>query len=554
MKGKKQNQDQAPPKSILKKRDAPEEAVNLKGKAQAANGHKKSAKPTKEEPKAKHVEEPVEYDDDELIDEDEDVVEEDEEDDEGWENEENFEGDLEDDEIEGDEDDGEGDEEEEEEEGELDELDLIEDEEEQGEYNDIDDYENGRHGGHDDDEEGHVDDEPLDVEQHVLESNRELLSMKINEILRTLADFKNKKDPNRSKVDYVIELRKYYCRYFSYSSELMEYLMEMFNPHECYNFLEMMDTSRPTTIRINTLKTKRKELAQALAEKNVNLEPLDEISKVCLKVNSSKVPIGATTEYLAGHYMLQSAASLLPVMALAPQPGEKVLDMAAAPGGKTTHIAQILKNTGLIVANDFKKERTKALYFNCQRMGIQNVIITNYDGRKFPDCLKNFDRILLDAPCTGLGIISRDQSIKANRTVADIHKASHLQKELLRAAIDRCKVGGYVVYSTCSIAVEENEEVVDYAVRQRHVKIVDTGLNIETKVFSKFKDKHFNDRMKYCVRVFPHTHNLDGFFICKLKKLKEGDKKEEYLSAQNSTEKAKPAQSKKNKLKKVKVN
>ena len=553
MKGKNQNTNGAPLKSILKKREQPAPAANNKSRVKAANGNHKPAKLTKKQQEEQYDEEQDEYDDDELVDDDEEAQE-DEQDDEGWEDEENYEGDLEDEEA-GDDDEQDDEDEEEEDDQEEDELDAIEDEDEEAAYNNIDEYENGDAQDEDDEQGSEAQhDELLDVEQHVLESNRELLSMKINEILRTLADFKNKKDPNRSKVDYVIELRKYYCRYFSYSNELMEYLMEMFNPHECFNFLEMMDASRPVTIRINTLKTKRKELAQALAEKNVNLEPLDEISKVCLKVNGSKVPVGATTEYLAGHYMLQSAASLLPVMALAPQPGEKVLDMAAAPGGKTTHIAQILKNTGLIVANDFKKERTKALHFNCQRMGIQNVIITNYDGRKFPDCLKNFDRILLDAPCTGLGIISRDQSIKANRTVADIHKASHLQKELLRSAIDRCKVGGYVVYSTCSIAVEENEEVVDYAVKQRHVKIVDTGLNIETKVFNKFKDKHFNDRMKYCVRVFPHTHNLDGFFICKLKKLKEGDKKEEYKSATAKQEISAPAQGKQHKDKRVKAN
>ena len=119
-------------------------------------------------------------------------------------------------------------------------------------------------------------------------------------------------------------------------------------------------------------------------------------------------------------------------------------------------------------------------------MGLKNVIITNYDGRKFPSSLKNFDRVLLDAPCTGLGIISRDPSIKVNRTLKDVERASHLQKELLRAAIDRCKVGGYVVYSTCSFAVEENEEVVDYAVRRRYVKIIETGLQLENKVFTKF--------------------------------------------------------------------
>ena len=380
-----------------------------------------------------------------------------------------------------------------------------------------------------------IDEEPVEdmeeqekAEPELRETGAEMVAMRTAEILQILANFKEMREEGMTKVEYLSELRKLYCRGFHYSEELMEYLMRMFNPHECFNFLEAMDEKRPVTIRVNTLKTKRKELAQTLAEKNVSLEPLDEISKVCLKVNKSKVPIGATTEYLAGHYMLQSAASLLPVMALAPQPGDKVLDMAAAPGGKTTHIAQILKNTGLIVANDFKKERTRALNFNCQRMGIQNVIVTNYDGRKFPECLKNFDRILLDAPCTGLGIISRDQSIKASRTVKDIFRASHLQKELLRAAIDRCKVGGYVVYSTCSIAVEENEEVVDYILKQRHVKIVDTGLNIESRVYPKFGEKRFHDRIKYCVRVFPHSHNLDGFFICKLKKLKDGDKTQEY--------------------------
>lgn len=102
-------------------------------------------------------------------------------------------------------------------------------------------------------------------------------------------------------------------------------------------------------------------------------------------------------------------------------------------------------------------------------MGLKNVIVTNYDGRKFPESLSNFDRVLLDAPCTGLGIISRDPSIKVTRTLKDIERASHLQKELLRSAIDKCKVGGYIVYSTCSIAVEENEEVVDYILKKRYV-------------------------------------------------------------------------------------
>ena len=378
--------------------------------------------------------------------------------------------------------------------------------------------------------------EALPEGERMLDSDLAGVKARTAEILAILADFTRNPNPQMSKIHYFIELRKCYCSYFGYSEELMEYLLRLFGPRESYAFLQAMEEPRPTTIRVNTLKARRNDLAQALAERQVNLEPLDEIAKTCLKVNWSKVPIGATPEYLAGHYIIQSAASLLPVLALSPQPNDRVLDVAAAPGGKTTHIAQLMKNTGLIVANDASRARLKALFYNCQRLNVQNVTVTNYDGRRFPDCLKNFDRVLLDAPCTGLGIISRDQSIKARRTVLDVRRAAHLQRELLRAAIDRCRVGGYVVYSTCSVAFEENEAVVDYACRRRYVKIVDTGLRVEGRAITQFGDAHLPDRIKKCVRVLPHVHNLDGFFIAKLKKLRDGERKSaEEETAQESS-------------------
>lgn len=127
--------------------------------------------------------------------------------------------------------------------------------------------------------------------------------------------------------------------------------------------------------------------------------------------------------------MLQSASSLLPVIALDPQVGEKILDMASAPGGKTTYIAQMMKNTGCVFANDLKKERLRALQFNLYRLGITNTAVICRDGKKMPAIFPGtFDRVLLDAPCTGLGIISKDHSIKANRLLLDIYKNSHLQK------------------------------------------------------------------------------------------------------------------------------
>lgn len=387
----------------------------------------------------------------------------------------------------------------------------------------------------------------LEIEKNILTADLSLVDMKINEILHILAKF-HSVNPQKTKSEYKSNLAKLFCRFFGYNPELMEYLMKLFNPHECHSFLESMDSPRPMTIRLNTLKTRKQELVKALTSRGVNLEDLDESFKVGLKINASKVPIGATPEYLAGHYMLQSASSWLPVMALGPRPGDYVLDMTAAPGGKTTHIGQLMANQGVIVANDVKKERTKALFYNVQRMGITNCIVTNYDGRKMPKSMKNFDRVLLDAPCTGLGVISRDPSIKTNRTMRDIYRAGHLQRELLRAAIDHCKVGGVIVYSTCSVAVEENEAVVDYAVKNRFVRIEDTGINIDSKIYTKFGENRFHDRIKYCLRVFPHMHNLDGFFVCKLKKLRDGAKGKEGEEQQRKVEELRVKNKKNSKL------
>jgi hypothetical protein len=141
--------------------------------------------------------------------------------------------------------------------------------------------------------------------------------------------------------------------------------------------------------------------------------------------------------------------------------------------------------------------------------------------------MKGFDKVLLDAPCTGLGVISRDPSIKSNRTILDVKKAAHLQRELLRAAVDVCKVGGTIVYSTCSIAAEENEGVIDYIIRKRFVKVVETGLPIEKEGITKYEDNRYDPRVKLTRRVYPHMHNMDGFFIAKLIKLQNGPKEPE---------------------------
>ncbi|CAG8525768.1 6530_t:CDS:10 [Diversispora eburnea] len=283
------------------------------------------------------------------------------------------------------------------------------------------------------------------------------------------------------------------------------------------------EISRPVTIRANTLRTSRRDLAQALVNRGVNLEPIGKWTKVGLTVFDSSVPIGATPEYLAGHYILQAASSFLPVMALAPQENEKILDMASAPGGKTTYIAALMKNTGIIFANDSNKERTKGLVSNIYRLGIKNTIVCNYDGRQFPTVIGGFDRVLLDAPCSGTGVISKDPSIKINKLEKDFKLMPHLQKQLILSAIDsvdaKSSTGGYIVYSTCSVTIEENEEVVNYALLKRpNVKLVETDLDFGQDGFTKYRGKVFHPSLKLTKRYYPHVHNMDGFFVSKFKK------------------------------------
>ena len=142
---------------------------------------------------------------------------------------------------------------------------------------------------------------------------------------------------------------------------------------------------------------------------------------------------------------------MLPVMALAPQENEKILDMASAPGGKTTHIAALMRNTGLLYANDANRDRSKAVVGNLHRLGVTNTVVCSYDGRKLDKIMKGFDRVLLDAPCSGTGVIAKDQSVKTKKDVTDIKLCSHVQKELILSAIDcldaKSKTGGYLVHT-----------------------------------------------------------------------------------------------------------
>jgi NOL1/NOP2/sun family putative RNA methylase len=264
------------------------------------------------------------------------------------------------------------------------------------------------------------------------------------------------------------------------------------------------------SIRINTLKTTTTTLKKKLQEKGWTLNSIPWCPDgYYIKHKTSRRDIGNTEEHKQGLFFVQKSTSMIPPIVLEPEEHETILDMSAAPGGKTTHIAALMNNTGIIIANEPDRYRLNGLLHNVQRCSVANTIIINYSGEKIQPSFV-FDKILLDAPCSGSGLIKgltqRTQTTLKEWNPNTIKRLAKLQRKLILHAFTLLKKGGTLVYSTCSLEPEEDEEIIDTLKERESLRIEKIGLPI--------RSSH-----KQHIKIWPQYYNTEGFFISKIKKL-----------------------------------
>lgn len=281
-------------------------------------------------------------------------------------------------------------------------------------------------------------------------------------------------------------------------------------------FLECMTREEPRRyIRTNYIKISSDNLRERLSSKGFILETTD-LAEVFL-IKNNPYPIGATTEYLLGYYYIQDLSSCFTVDALDLSNNLLVLDMASSPGGKTTFIAQRMNNTGCILAVEPNLHRLKRLSYNIERCGVANTSIWNIDGKNILDYGLKFDRVLLDAPCSCDGIIQKEKSRKTTYSKESITHCSLKQNKLLEAAVEVTKPGGLVVYSTCSLAPEENEFIVNSVLSKYDIRLEDISFGVDG--LTQFETINLDSSLNLTKRFYPHMHNTSGFFIAKLRRI-----------------------------------
>lgn len=281
-------------------------------------------------------------------------------------------------------------------------------------------------------------------------------------------------------------------------------------------FLDALHRREPQTLRVNRLRTTVAAVRAALESEGFEVAEV-EGQPWFLRVLAGPRNVADTFAHWAGWFYMQQAATGLAADLLGARPGERVLDLCAAPGGKTLHLAERMEGQGTVVAAEVNESRIRALLGNIYRLGTRNVLVVAGDGRDFPEGA-TFDRVMVDVPCSALGTARRKGGMVPPRSRGFMHKITRTQEALLRRAIALTRPGGTVLYVTCTFSPEENEAVVSRVLADAPVDVepLDLGLTHAPGV-TAWEGERYDERLRHAVRLYPHHLDSGGLFVCRLR-------------------------------------
>ena len=280
-------------------------------------------------------------------------------------------------------------------------------------------------------------------------------------------------------------------------------------------FQESLQRPIPTHIRINCLLIEPVSLIHLLEEKGI--QPIQSSQRYDnLFFAPGLASPGNLLEYFLGYIHPQALTSAIASIALAPRENSYLLDMCAAPGGKSAHCAQIMNNTGLIVSNDLYVNRHISLGHTLSRLGVMNAVVTGYQAQEFP-LKQRFDYVLADVPCSCEGKFRKTRDTSSYRENKGKENLPDLQKKIILRGFDLLQENGQMLYATCTYNPEENESVVDLLLKERDAELlpIDAGFDFEPGI-TEWKDKRYDKRLKNAVRFYPHRLDSVGFFMARI--------------------------------------
>ncbi|MFC2133520.1 16S rRNA (cytosine(967)-C(5))-methyltransferase RsmB [Bacteroidota bacterium] len=303
------------------------------------------------------------------------------------------------------------------------------------------------------------------------------------------------------------DLVNYLSAYYSHPSWLVKRWLARYGDNFTKEFLIANNNKPVMTLRVNNLKTSKEELTSLLDKVELKYDDGNYLPEF---IKLKKLTNIADWEYFSkGYFSIQDESTGIPCKLLDAKPGQKVLDLCAAPGGKTGLIADYMNNEGELVAIDRYESRLKILKKNLDRLGVKNVKLLAVDVDEYDD--KEFDRVLIDVPCSGLGTLPKKPDIKWKRDIGDFPKLNKIQSDLLEKGAALVKIGGYIVYSTCTIEPEENFQIVQQFLNTHpDYSLVNAGDLLQSDLLDE----------NGCVQTYPHIHMIDGSFAAKIKREK----------------------------------